>query len=214
MTLPAFFRGASQAALAELSGGARSHTFREGATLFRAGAEAAGIWLIESGKVRVVRGRHGRPHVVHWEEAGGALGEAAVFGDGRYPATAIAMAPTQCLFLPRGALERAMRLDSAVSLLLLGRLSARVAALVERFDQATGQDIRARLREWLATRSQLADGGGFTLGLTQAQLAEELGTVREVVVRCLRSLVEEGMVERVGRGRFRLTGRADSGQVE
>jgi CRP-like cAMP-binding protein len=90
----------------------------------------------------------------------------------------------------------------------------RVAALVERFDQATGQDIRARLREWLAARSRQADNGGFTLGLTQAQLAEELGTVREVVVRSLRSLVEEGAVARVGRGKFRLTGRATGPQVE
>jgi CRP-like cAMP-binding protein len=107
-----------------------------------------------------------------------------------------------------------MRVDSAVSLLLLRRLSGRVAALVERFDQATGQDIRARLREWLATRSRLADNGRFTLGLTQSQLAEELGTVREVVVRSLRSLVEEGAVERIGRGTFRLAGRADPNQVE
>jgi CRP/FNR family transcriptional regulator len=214
MTLTAFFRGANREALAELSGGATTRTFREGATLFRAGADAAGIWLIVSGRVRVVRGRHGRPHVVHWEEAGGALGEAAVFGDGRYPATAIAMAPTRCLFLPRAALERAMRVDLGVSLLLLRRLSGRVAALVERFDQATGQDIRARLREWLVTRSRLADADGFTLGLTQAQLAEELGTVREVVVRSLRSLVEDSVVERVGRGKFRLAGRGDTSQVE
>jgi CRP-like cAMP-binding protein len=107
-----------------------------------------------------------------------------------------------------------MRVDLGVSLLLLRRLSGRVAALVERFDQATGQDIRARLREWLVTRSRLADADGFTLGLTQAQLAEELGTVREVVVRSLRSLVEDSVVERVGRGKFRLAGRGDTSQVE
>ena len=214
MTLRAFFPGASPAALAELSAGATERRLRAGATLFRAGTEAAGIWLVESGSVRVVRGRHGRPHVVHWEGADGALGEAAVFGDGRYPATAVAMAPTTCLFVARDALVRAMRADSTVALRLLNRLSGRVAALVERFDQATGQEIRERLRAWLTARSRLAGHGEFTLGLTQAQLAEELGTVREVVVRSLRSLVEDGAVRRVGRGRFQLTDRAAARQAE
>jgi predicted transcriptional regulator len=40
--------------------------------------------------------------------------------------------------------------------------------------------------------------------MTQTALAEELGTVREVVVRAVRSLCERGIIERVGRGRLRV----------
>jgi DNA-binding transcriptional regulator LsrR (DeoR family) len=40
--------------------------------------------------------------------------------------------------------------------------------------------------------------------MTQLRLAEELGTVREVVSRELRELVRAGIVESLGGGRYRL----------
>ena len=44
----------------------------------------------------------------------------------------------------------------------------------------------------------------FALGSSQQALAEELGTVREVVVRTLRRFREQGLIEPVGRGRYRV----------
>jgi DNA-binding FadR family transcriptional regulator len=43
--------------------------------------------------------------------------------------------------------------------------------------------------------------------MTQAALAEELGTVREVAVRALRALRRAGLVEAAGRGRLRVINR-------
>jgi predicted transcriptional regulator len=43
-----------------------------------------------------------------------------------------------------------------------------------------------------------------TLGGTQQEVAEELGTVREVVVRAVRALCESGAIEPAGRGRYRV----------
>jgi hypothetical protein len=40
--------------------------------------------------------------------------------------------------------------------------------------------------------------------MTQTALAEELGTVREVVVRALRGLRQLGAIERVGEGKYRV----------
>jgi GTP-sensing pleiotropic transcriptional regulator CodY len=40
--------------------------------------------------------------------------------------------------------------------------------------------------------------------MTQSGLAEELGTVREVVVRALRSLREQGVIASAGAGRWRI----------
>jgi len=44
----------------------------------------------------------------------------------------------------------------------------------------------------------------FSLGMTQSALAEEIGTVREVVVRTLRDLRQSGAIESVGDGKFRV----------
>lgn len=48
----------------------------------------------------------------------------------------------------------------------------------------------------------------FTLGTSQARLAEDLGTVREVVVRNLGSLRDQEILRREGRGRYRILNRA------
>ena len=55
-----------------------------------------------------------------------------------------------------------------------------------------------------STASAVAGAGGsgaFTLGATQAEVAEELGTVREVVVKELRALRAAGVLRSAGRGR-------------
>jgi CRP-like cAMP-binding protein len=44
----------------------------------------------------------------------------------------------------------------------------------------------------------------FTPGGTQLQIAEELGTVREGVVRALRELRRAGLIEAAGQGRIRV----------
>jgi GTP-sensing pleiotropic transcriptional regulator CodY len=41
--------------------------------------------------------------------------------------------------------------------------------------------------------------------MTQSALAEELGTVREVIVRSLRSLRDIGAIESAGAGKYRVS---------
>jgi predicted transcriptional regulator len=49
--------------------------------------------------------------------------------------------------------------------------------------------------------------------MTQGELAEELGTVREVVVRGLRALVRSGAIRSLGGGRYEITCRETLGKV-
>jgi CRP/FNR family transcriptional regulator len=178
-------------------------TFADGQVLWRAGAEPRGLFVILDGAVRVVRARDGRQQVVHVETAGATLGEVPLFASGRYPATAVAAAPTTCAVLDRAAVEAAIAADAGVAFALLESLAGRVRTLVDRLDRRA-QPVAERLRAVVLARHEAAGGGTFTLGRTQAELAEELGTVREVLVREVRALVSAGVLERVGRGRFRV----------
>jgi CRP-like cAMP-binding protein len=183
-------------------------TFPAGSTLFRAGTEPTGIYVVLSGRVRVVRSRQGRQHVVHTEGPGGTLGEVPFFEGGVLPATAMATEPSRCLVLNGETLRAVMREDPEVAWLFLRRLSARVRVLVERLDRVATQSIHGRLAAFLVTRAETAPAGPFTLGLTQAELAEELGTVREVVVRALARLRDAELIDFAGRGRYVITDRA------
>ncbi|MDQ6768678.1 MAG: helix-turn-helix domain-containing protein [Gemmatimonadota bacterium] len=79
--------------------------------------------------------------------------------------------------------------------------------------------VQARLARFIVERHRAAMDGGrsrsgrgergtFSLGMTQTALAEELGTVREVVVRALRGLRQLGAIESAGDGKYRVSNRS------
>ena len=200
--LPLFRRLAPEAR--RILAAAPQRRFRRGQTLWAAGAEAAGLVVVLGGRVRVVRAPGGRQYGVHTEGPGGTLGEVPFFSGGYYPATAVAAEPTTCLWLDRDTLARAVAADPDLALRWLGRLAARVRGLVERLDQQTARTVEQRLAALLLERHAAARGQPFAIASTQAEAAEELGTVREVLVRTLRRFRESGLIERVSRGSYRV----------
>lgn len=198
--------------------------FATGEILWCAGDRSEGIAVVLEGKVRIVRGRSGRQTVIHSGEAGATLGEVPFFTDGVYPATAIAAEPTRCLFLTHAAVTRAMAADPELAMFFLRRLSQRVESLVERVDQNTVSSVQKRLARFILERSQApavssrssagkAKRNTFSLGMTQTALAEEIGTVREVVVRALREIRQSGAIESVGDGKYRVSSLATLQQL-
>jgi CRP/FNR family transcriptional regulator len=178
--------------------------FGLGETLFRAGESATGLLVVLDGKVRVVREFAGRTQVVHVETVGGTLGEVPVFAGGGYPATAIAAEPTVCAVIARESLAAAIRTSPDAAFVLLERLARRVRELVSRLDRASLRSVSARLAEYLLARADARGRSIIALGMTQQQLAEELGTVREVVVRELHALRERGALRSLGGGRYEI----------
>jgi CRP/FNR family transcriptional regulator len=173
--------------------------------LFHAGDPVMGVHLILAGAVRIIREGEGRAVIVHRERAGGLLGEVALFSGGAYPASAIAMERTRALLLPADALRRALRTSPALSELLLHRLAARAREVITRLDRLAHQSVLRRLAHHLAERGASAPalrGAPVSLGMTQVELAEELGTVKEVVVRELRALRRLRLIAPAGRGLY------------
>ena len=175
-----------------------------GEVIFRAGDRALGIHLLLDGRVRVVRESGTRRQLVHVEGPGGALGEVALFDGERYPATAVASEPARGILLPRAAVHAALAAGPETALLLLGRLASRVRTLVDRLDRLTFLSVNRRLARFLLERAEARGTGRCSLGMTQGQLAEELGTVREVVVRELLALRRLGIIRALGGNRYEI----------
>jgi CRP/FNR family transcriptional regulator len=180
--------------------------FAEGARLFAAGDDVPGLHVILSGAVRIVREGEGRSVVVHREQDGGLLGEVALFSEGVYPASAFAVVRTRALLLPARALWRELRISPGLAEVLLRRLAGRTREIIARLDSLAHQSVLRRLARHLvrrATESAMHDGP-ISLGMTQVGLAEELGTVKEVIVRELRTLRQLRLIEPTGRGLYRV----------
>jgi CRP-like cAMP-binding protein len=172
--------------------------------LFLAGSEPRGWFIVIEGNVRVVTGVGPRQHVIHSEGPGGTLGEVPLFTDATYPATAIASEPTRCALLDRAALEAAMHESPAIGFILARRLALRVAALVARLNDRSARSVKSRLIAFLLERHALAGRSTISMGMTQQHVAEELGTVREVLVRELQGLARAGFIASRGGGRYEI----------
>jgi CRP/FNR family transcriptional regulator len=198
-------RALSDAALRGLARAAAERRYAAGAVLYRAGDAADALYLVLEGRVRVVRVmKDGRARLLHVEGAGGVLGEIPVFGGGPYPATAVATAPTRCARVDAAALERLVAECPEVARFALRRLAERARVLLARLDDLAAHTVASRVAAVVLARARGARGADFTLGASQAALAEELGTAREVVVRALGALCDAGAIRRTGRARYRV----------
>jgi CRP-like cAMP-binding protein len=192
----------SERTRSKLLASAVARSFATGEILYLAGSPARSLLLVLEGRVRLLRESHGRTVFIHDEERGGCLGEVPLFAGETYPATAMAAEPTRCLVLQRDALLEVLRTEPELALVLLARLAGRVRHLVDRLERNTSQSVLGRLAEYLLVRSGASPGRAFTLGASQQQAAEELGTVRELVVRGLRTLRDRGAIAALGGGRY------------
>jgi CRP/FNR family transcriptional regulator len=178
--------------------------FETGAVLFRAGSAARGWYVVLEGCVRVTHGAEPRQYVIHTERAGGTLAEVPMFGGVPHPATGIAAEPTRCAIFDRRSLEAAIAECPEIGFLINRRLALRVKRLVERLEERS-HSVRSRLAEFLLERlASSPNGERISVGLTQQQLAEELGTVREVISREIRLLIKEHIIESLGGGRYKI----------
>lgn len=172
------------------------------AVLFRTGDAPAALHFVLTGRVRVARRAESGSTVLHFEEAGGVLGEIPVFGGGPYPATASAAAPACCAVLPHSAVERLLAEEPEFARFALRRVAGRARVVLERLEELSDYSVTARVAGYLSARAEGTARQELDLGMSQAALADRLGTAREVVVRSLRALCDEGVVRRVGRSRF------------
>ena len=197
-------RSLADAAVRVVAARASVRRYSRGQVLWTAGTEVDYLAVVIDGRIRVVREGRGRQLVVHTEGPGGTLGEVAFFTGGSTPATAIAAEPTRCLILSRPTIVAVMREDPELAWLLLKRMAERVGLLVNRLDRLALETARTRLASLLVAASEQARSSTVDLAMTQSALAEELGTVREVVVRALRDFRHAHIIAPVGRGRIQL----------
>jgi len=189
-------------AMAQLARASSVRSYRAKAVLYRAGDVADGLYVVISGRVIVRRETASRSGMLHTERTGGVLGEIPVFGGGRLPATATALEPTQCCHVPTAVIERLLRDEPGFARFALQRMAVRAQSLLQRIDELTASTVTARLAAFVAARAAERETREFTLGMTQEELAAELGTAREVVVRGIARLIDVGAIARAGRSRF------------
>ena len=164
--------------------------YRPGQYLIHQDAAPEGLFVICEGRVRLARiAPDGREQVLQMAGPGELFNAEPLFDGGPTPASARAMSPVRALLLPSAVLVALIGNHPSIALLLLRELSARQRELVILLEDLHFRSVRARLARVLLREAR--DGAA---AITQQELAERAGTVREIAGRTLRDMQQEGLV--------------------
>lgn len=176
-----------------------------GETLFSEGDACKGLYVIASGKLRIFKSSpSGREQVLSVEGPGGSVAELPVFDGGPYPASVSAVEDSHILFISREDFRRFCLERPEVALKMLAVVGARLRRLVGIIEELSFATVRQRLAAVLVRTAQSQGqrterGIDFQLPGTHQDLAQQLGTVRELVSRNLMRLQAEGLLQVDGR---------------
>lgn len=193
-------------ALDRLLAGAVLESVTAGTTTYRAGGEPRPS-LIVSGIFRsYFAGPDGRQVTVRYAREGDVLGVVAAHG-GPAPLHVQALTDAQRLRLDIDTLRDTARHDASVAWALTGELTNTVFALWHELAATAFASVPQKVARHLleiAAREQEAEGGALVAHVSQQELADLVGSVREVVARALRDLRDESIV-RVSRSGIEVT---------
>ncbi len=169
-----------------------------GQFLFHEGESAEGLFLLADGCLKLVRFTpQGREMLLHLVRPGQTFAEAALFGPGTYPASAVAVDPSEVWLWPRPRLLELLRDSPELGLGLVVSLSVWTRRLVAQLELLTQPRVEERLAIYLlgrARRDRLATGDTVELGEAKQLVAAQLGTAPEVLSRAFRQLEEDGVL--------------------
>jgi CRP/FNR family cyclic AMP-dependent transcriptional regulator len=172
-----------------------------GQLLFSEGEPCHGLHIIARGKIRIFKtSAGGREQVLAVNVPGESVAELPVFDGGTYPASAVAIEDAEIAFISQRDFHTFCLEHPEVALKVLAVVGARLRRLVGIIEELSFTTIRQRL---IAVLVKLAESEGrntargieIQLPASHQELANQLGTVRELISRNLMRLQAEGLVD-------------------
>jgi CRP/FNR family transcriptional regulator len=195
-----YLRDLSTAERGELIEASALRRLPAGSTLFLEGDEAAGIFLITDGRIKVVRSSNdGREQVLHEEGPGTTLAEVPVFAGGGYVGSAICVESCVVLFVAKEPLLRVVSRNPSSAIEVMRVLASRIRKLALVVEDLSLRDVTARTAGYLVREMDRLQSMDFDLPPTREQLAAHIGTVREQASRALSHLKSLGLIALDGR---------------
>jgi len=198
------FADLSEAELQFLAERAVPRTFDKGELVFTEGDPCMGLFVIESGHLRIYKSSpNGREQVLTVEGPGSSVAELPVFDGGNYPASTAAVDEARVLFISKHDFHSLCLVHPQVPLKVLKIVGGRLRKLVGIIEELSFTTVRSRLISLLVnlatTGKKTAGGVEIQLPPSNQELASQIGTVRELVSRNLSRLQSEDLIRMEGK---------------
>jgi len=178
--------------------------YSPGEIIFHEGQPCVGLFVVESGHVRIFKSSaSGREQVLSIDGPGSSVAELPVFDGGNYPASAATVDAATLLFVSKQEFHALCLAHPQVALKVLRVVGARLRRLVGIIEELSFTTVRHRLASFLLRLAQKGtrtpDGVEVELPASNQELASQIGTVRELISRNLSRFQAEGMLKIDGR---------------
>jgi CRP/FNR family transcriptional regulator len=183
-------------------------TLPAGAFFYREGDSSALIPFVGDGSVRVFKASESGREITLYHVGPGEsciLTASCVLTGMRYPASAIVEqgAPVTAVVVPAREFYTWVGEHEQVRRFVFDLMSARLTTMMELVEEVAFGRMDRRLANYLVQQFENNGVALRTISMTHEQIADELGTAREVVSRLLKEFERAGAIE-VARGRLRL----------
>ena len=175
-----------------------------GTVLMQEGAICRQLPFVLSGSIRVYKiADTGREITLYRIQAGQSciLSSSCHSGDLSFPAIAVAEIPTAAAFLPADSVSLLMEQSPAFRGFVLQQYAARMAEVIELVEEVAFRHVDQRLHEWL--RDHGRESGDGLVNITHRELADHIGSSREVISRILKDWEDRRQVD-LGRSSIKL----------
>lgn len=163
-----------------------------------------GFPLLLEGSIKVVKQTaNGRELLLYRVSPGGSciISSSCLLGHSDYNARGIAESPLAMFVLPVGQFSNLMVEHTPFRDFVFHLFAERIGELMQLVEEVAFARLDQRLAKLLLSRNETV------LGITHQQLADELGSVREIVSRLLKGFAAQGLVT-LGREQLTITDRS------
>lgn len=175
-----------------------------GTMIFAEHQPCQGFPLLLEGSIKVVKQTaSGRELMLYRVAPGGSciITSSCLLGHSDYNARGIAESPLSLLLMPAPVFAQLMLDHAPFRDFVFHLFAERIGELMQLVEEVAFARLDQRLAKLLVARNDA------TLNITHQQLADELGSVREIVSRLLKGFAAQGLVS-LGREQLTITDRA------
>jgi CRP/FNR family transcriptional regulator len=190
-----FFSGLPDDDLLDIERSAQRKTYQTEQMISMEGDPADGLYIVESGWLKVVRlSTSGREQVLNFLGPGEVFNGVAVFTDSVNQASVVALEESYVWCIDRTTMQELLVKHSKLAQHIIRDLGSRLQHLIRMVEDLSLRSVESRLARTLL-EGIIDSSIPRQKWATQTEMASRLGTVPEVLNRALRKLVEEGLIE-------------------
>ncbi len=178
----------------------KSVDFKKGDIILKPGEYVKVVPIVLEGLIKVFTSNPEKELLLYYIQPSESciMSFSAVLRDEPGRVSAIAETDTKALLLPSGKIRLWIGRFPELNLLFFGQFNTRYSDLIDTINHLLFDSLDERLLDFLKRRKEIT--GEETLALTHKQIAESLGTAREVISRILKRFEIQGIIKQMPEG--------------